>query len=64
MSTLNICFYGDISQIIPKLSSNTILICSTVNEFSNLLSSYKLGLRRSQGFLDIELKLLDLKNTA
>ena len=29
MSTHNICFYGEIMKIIPKLSSNTFLICST-----------------------------------
>ena len=28
MSTHNICFYGEITKIIPKLSSNTLLICS------------------------------------
>ena len=30
MSTHNICFYGEICKIIPELSSNTLLICSTV----------------------------------
>ena len=30
MSTNNICFYGEITKIIPKLSSNT-LICSTAD---------------------------------
>ena len=29
MSTHYICFYGEISKIIPKLSPNTLLICST-----------------------------------
>ena len=29
MSTHNICFHGEITKIIPKLSSNTLLICST-----------------------------------
>ena len=29
MSTHNICFYGEIRIIIPKLSSNTLLICFT-----------------------------------
>ena len=29
MSTHNICFYGEISKIIPQLSSNTLLICSS-----------------------------------
>ena len=28
MSTHNLCFYGEISKIIPELSSNTHLICS------------------------------------
>ena len=28
-STHNISFYGEISKIIPKLFSNTLLICST-----------------------------------
>ena len=26
MSTYNICFYGEIKKIIPKLSSNTLLV--------------------------------------
>ena len=30
MSTHNICFYGEITKIIRKLSSNTLLFCSTV----------------------------------
>ena len=30
MSTHNICFYGELTEIIPKLSSNTLLICSPV----------------------------------
>ena len=29
MSTHNICFYGEMWKIIPKLSPNTLLICST-----------------------------------
>ena len=29
MSTHNICFYGKLTKIIPKLSSNTLLICYT-----------------------------------
>ena len=29
MSTHNIRFYGEIKKIIPKLSPNTLLICST-----------------------------------
>ena len=29
MSTHNICFYGEITKIISKLASNTLLICST-----------------------------------
>ena len=29
MSTHNICFYGEITKIIPKFSSNTLLICSS-----------------------------------
>ena len=29
MSTHDICFYGEITKIIPKLSSNTLLICSS-----------------------------------
>ena len=29
MSTHNICFYGELTKIILKLSSNTLLICST-----------------------------------
>ena len=29
MSTHNVCFYGEIGKIIPKLSSSTLLICST-----------------------------------
>ena len=31
MSMHNICFYGEIMKIIPKSSSNTLLICSTKN---------------------------------
>ena len=31
MSTHNICFYEEITKIIPKLSSNTLLICSTAS---------------------------------
>ena len=27
MSTHNICFYGEIAKLIPKLSSDTLLIC-------------------------------------
>ena len=30
MSSHNICFYGEIAIIIPELSLNTLLICSTV----------------------------------
>ena len=30
MSTLNICFYGELMKIILQLPSNTLLICSTV----------------------------------
>ena len=26
----NICFYGELKKIVTKLSSNTLLICSTV----------------------------------
>ena len=29
MSTHNICFYGEITKMIPKLSSNTLPICFT-----------------------------------
>ena len=29
MSIHNVCFYEEITKIIPKLSSNTLLICST-----------------------------------
>ena len=29
MSTHSICFYGEMWKVIPKLSSNTLLICST-----------------------------------
>ena len=29
MSTLNICFYGELTKIIPHLSSDTLLICSS-----------------------------------
>ena len=31
MSTCNIFFYGEVTKIIPKLSSNTLHICSTEN---------------------------------
>ena len=30
MSTHSVCFYGEITKIIPKLSLNTLLICCTV----------------------------------
>ena len=30
MSTHNICFYGELMKIILELSSNTLLICSSV----------------------------------
>ena len=36
MSTHNICFYGEITKIIPKLSSNTLLICSTEEDILTL----------------------------
>ena len=40
MSTHNIGFNGEITKIIPKLSSNTLLICSTVtSKFPNANSS-------------------------
>ena len=44
MSTHNICFYGEPTKIIPKLSSNTLLICFTdvgkcINIFIIFLSS-------------------------
>ena len=29
MSTHKVCFYGEITKIIPKLSSNTLFNCST-----------------------------------
>ena len=29
MRTHNICFYGEISKIIPYISPNTLLVCST-----------------------------------
>ena len=29
MSTHNICFYGEIMKMIPKLFTNTLLICFT-----------------------------------
>ena len=32
MRTHNICVYGEITTLIPKLSSNTLLICSTDND--------------------------------
>ena len=36
MSTHNIRFYGEISKIIPKLSPNTLLICSTVLSYADV----------------------------
>ena len=36
MSTHNICFYGEMRKIIPKLSPNTQLICSTGFKRSDL----------------------------
>ena len=35
MRTHNICVYGEISKIIPKLSSNTLIICSTESYLSH-----------------------------
>ena len=32
MSTHNICFYVEITKIIPKLSSDALLICSSAVE--------------------------------
>ena len=40
MSTHNICFYGGISKIIPYLSPNFPLICSTALYIERL---FKLG---------------------
>ena len=37
MSTHNISFYGELSQIIPKLSSNTPLICSSETAFTGFV---------------------------
>ena len=34
MSTHNICFYGELTEIILQLSSNTHLICSSVMLFA------------------------------
>ena len=31
MSTHNVCFYGEITKIISKISSNTFLICSAAD---------------------------------
>ena len=39
MSTHNLCFNGEITEIIPKLSSNTLLICSTDTVFPGRLDS-------------------------
>ena len=36
MSTHNIYFYGEITKIIPKLSSNTLRICSTEEDILTL----------------------------
>ena len=36
MSTHNICFYGEIWKIVPKLSSNTHLICSSEIDFFSM----------------------------
>ena len=33
MSIHNVCFYGEVTKIIPKLSSNTLLIRSTAKAF-------------------------------
>ena len=44
MSTHNISFYGEINKNTPKLSPNTLLICSTVdNKF--LYISHKISYR-------------------
>ena len=48
MSTHNICFYGELTKIILQLSSNTLLICSTVGllqyeNFNNLTNLVNLN---------------------
>ena len=46
MSTHNICFYGEISKIIPSLSQNTLCICSTAcDKYSFSHFSYILALQ-------------------
>ena len=51
MGTHNICFYGEISKIIPYLSSNTHFTCFTdaminvqVNEKTQLILRREIGL--------------------
>ena len=45
MSTHNICFYGEITKSVPKLSSDTLLICSTeFILFAQLSLNYGKGL--------------------
>ena len=58
MSTHNICFHGEMSKIILELSSDTLLICSTVwNLFQIVilgdLISTDNNLRRLLPFLEI-----------
>ena len=45
MSTHNICFYGDLTKIIPELSSDTFLICSTVKLYQVCCTRKNLTLR-------------------
>ena len=40
MSTHNICFYGEMTIIIPRFSSNTLLICSTVYNTTVMILSF------------------------
>ena len=53
MSTNNIGFYGEITKIISKLSSNTLLICSAAGKTETRLISYRSLESYSSEILDV-----------
>ena len=49
MSTHNMCFYGEITIIIPKLSLNTLLVCFTVFSALKAIETYASGTMKVYG---------------
>ena len=45
MNTHNICFYGEISKVIPQLSPNTLLVCSSGPKFSQTATVFIFGIK-------------------